>query len=66
MKYIQIGTAALRTPDGSFLPAEPIFREVQGNASSEQNYIEEDVLFNIFASRIQTIRDEERKKRKCK
>ncbi len=27
-KIIQIGTMALRAPDGSFLPSQPIYREV--------------------------------------
>ena len=52
-EYVQIGTAALRSPTGEFLQAEPIYREVTKRSSkaSEKSYIDEESLFDIFASK---------------
>lgn len=62
-KYVQIGTAALRSPEGEFLPAEPIFRE-EGQRSpkaAEQSYIDGDVLADIFASKYKKFKEERKK-----
>ena len=49
--YIQIGTAALRAPNGEFLPSQPIFREIETQQPMKKSYIDEDELFDIFADK---------------
>lgn len=52
-KRVQIGTAALRSPEGDFLPAEPIYRELRKRSrkAAGKPYIDEEQLFDIFASK---------------
>lgn len=52
-RFVQIGTAALRSPEGDFLPAEPIYRseERRSQKAVGQSYIDADVLGDIFASK---------------
>jgi len=51
-KLVQVGTAAIRTPQGDFLPAEPIYRELtERDPEHEPEYIPEDVLFDLFADK---------------
>ena len=52
-RFVQIGTAALRSPEGDFLPAEPIYRseERRSPKAEGQSYIDADVLGDIFASK---------------
>jgi len=59
-KYVQIGTAALRSPEGEFLPAEPIYREEEQRApkAAGQSYIDADVLSEIFASKYKRYKEE--------
>lgn len=52
-KYVQIGTAALRSTEGEFLQDEPIFRELKKRSrkAAGQSYFDADVLGDIFASK---------------
>lgn len=50
-KFVQIGTAALRSPDGEFLPAEPIYREIPDDECQDVGYIPGNVIFDIFADK---------------
>lgn len=51
--YVQIGTAALRSPEGDFMPAVPIYREEERRSpkAAGTSYIDADDLANIFASK---------------
>ncbi len=66
-KYVQIGTAALRSPEGDFLPAEPIYRELRKRSrkAAGKPYIDEERLFDIFASKCENY-IKEAKKEKCR
>ena len=50
MALVQVGTMALRSPEGEFLPEEPIYREIEGPAKSGE-YIPIDELAEIFADK---------------
>ena len=59
-RFVQIGTAALRSPEGDFLPAEPIYRseERRSPKAAGQSYIDADVLSEIFASKYRRYKEE--------
>ena len=50
-KFVQIGTAAVRSPEGEFLRAEPIYRELPSETDKSAEYITGDVLFDLFADK---------------
>lgn len=50
--FIQIGTAAVRAPDGRFINEEPIYRHIEDPAPNcENNLIDFDRLGEIFADK---------------
>lgn len=60
-KFVQIGTAAVRSPEGEFLPAEPIYRELPSETDQSAEYIPGDVLFDLFADKCQNYIKEAKK-----
>ena len=47
MAYIKVGAMALRAPDGSFLPATPIYKEVPDRSlSNSGTTIQEDATID--------------------
>ncbi len=63
-KFVQIGTAALRSPEGEFIPAEPIYREIPSESDKHTEYISEDILFNLFADKCKSYIRRRRNERK--
>lgn len=58
--YKQIGTMALRTPDGEFLSAVPIYDEVQASTESRLTRSEEKAcsdIAEILAAKFKQYRD---------
>ncbi len=53
MALVQVGTMALRSPSGEFLPSEPIYREIAEEHESQSEYLPLDELAEIFADRFQ-------------
>lgn len=51
MALVQVGTMALRSPSGEFLPSEPIYREIAEEHESQSDYLPLDELAEIFADR---------------
>ncbi len=58
--YVKIGTAAIRSPQGEFLPAEPIYREERKKPAVQPDkaYIPEDELLEILASKCKKLKKE--------
>lgn len=50
MALVKIGTMALRSPEGDFLPEEPIYREIEEPKKSGE-YIPLGELAEIFADK---------------
>lgn len=63
MPYIQVGVIALRTPDGEFLPAQPIYRDIP-EPPPGKDYIPADELADIFAEKFKKHRETTKKRGK--
>ena len=51
MAFVQVGTMALRSPSGEFLPSEPIYREIAEDQEYPSEYLPLDELAEIFADK---------------
>lgn len=63
MALVQIGTMALRSPNGEFLPSVPIYRET-AQEDPESEYIPVDELAEIFANKFQAFKAAESRQKK--
>ena len=66
MALVMIGTMALRSPTGEFLPEEPIYREIADTPNSDNEYIPVGELAKIFAKKFEAHKDARRQKAKKK
>ncbi len=60
MALVMVGTIALRSPDGNFLPAKPIYREIEEPKETSE-YLPFDELAEIFADKFKTYKAAQRK-----
>ena len=60
MALVRVGTMALRSPEGEFLPEEPIYREIEEQEKSGE-YIPLAELAEIFADKFKTHKAARRK-----
>ena len=60
MALVKIGTMALRSPEGEFLPEEPIYREIEEPKKSGE-YIPLGELAEIFADKFKAHKAAQRK-----
>lgn len=51
MALVQVGVMALRSPNGEFLPSEPIYRDISEEQENKSEYIPMDELAEIFADK---------------
>ncbi len=54
--YIQIGVTAMRGPDGSFLPAVPLYIKAEDSARAGEAQLTEDIG-RLFAARMKAYID---------
>ena len=64
MALIQVGTVAIRSPSGDFLPAVPILKEIPDNDRTE--VITEQELERLFVDRMKQYVAAKQKERKSK
>lgn len=64
MALIQVGTAALRSPSGEFLPSVPIMREVPEKTKTAE--ITEQELAHLFCERMKAYFDASKEVKKEK
>ena len=55
-KYIQVGFTALRSPDGGYLPAVPLYIKAEEDAPEAEEKLIDD-LGKLFAQRIKAYKD---------
>ena len=60
MALVKVGTMALRSPEGEFLPEEPIYREIEEQKKSGE-YIPLGELAEIFADKFKAHKAAQRK-----
>jgi hypothetical protein len=60
MALVKVGTMALRSPEGEFLPEEPIYREIEEPKQSD-DYIPIGELAEIFADKFKAYKAARRK-----
>lgn len=64
MALVQVGTMALRSPSGEFLPSEPIYREIAEDQESQSEYLPLDELAEVFADKFKAYKAAKSRRKK--